>query len=174
MKILNTLANYFKTTSNNKINSQFNTTDNCYSLLENMTLDEKLDYLTMNIEALKNYVIPEQITLTSQDTKINTGNLTCYVIGNFVFISGVIRTTDSTPAGTYIINFSKNLRPKVNNIFQDYQQVYEDNLYRNRYLIEREHPERLTIRTYDTIDNNKYFGVNIFYRLDDYARHETT
>lgn len=165
MNIINTIKNYFKN-NENKINMSLTSTDN-------VLMKEKIEMLDLKIKELEN-LTQANINLTENrhytiDTSTNpdlgAGEFDLCISNNIVYMTGRL-VAKRALHGEYYLQLPVNVRPKTSYVGYWTNIIINGTNYRMHIQVERNHPNRLLVYSYDTIPITEGFVFNLIYPLD--------
>lgn len=167
MKIINTIKKYFNVTSKN--NFSLSSSDNILLKDKLEMLDLKLKEHENLIQGLINYTnVTHYVPDTSQNENIGADEFDIAITNNMVNMSGrLISKTNLN--GEYYVNLPVNLRPKRAYVGYWANIIADGVNYRFHIQVEKSHPSRLLIFSYDNFPVGKSMVFQLTYALDDNA-----
>ena len=163
MNIINTIKNYFKN-NENKVNMSLTSTDN-------VIMKEKLEALDLKIKELEN-LAQGTINLTKNrhyevtaSDDIGTTEFDLTITNNIVNMSGRLVSKHQLN-GQYYLDLPINVRPKTSHVGYWANVIVDGVNYRFHIQVDRSHPNRLNIFSYDTFPSSNGIVFQLTYLLD--------
>lgn len=168
MKIINTLKKFI---DNNivKFNFSESSSDNILLKEEIETLDLKLKELENlaqgSINLLKNRHF---IVDTSQNNDLGALEFDLSITDNIVIMSGRLASKKQL-SGQYYVDLPINIRPKTSYVGYWAPVIVDGTTYRFHIQVDRDHPNRLNIYSYDNFPAGNSIVFQLVFPLDDTA-----